>query len=207
MRAVMEALSRAIPDPGIWWPADTRFEMIAGAVLTQNTSWAGAEKAVGNLKKADLLTVRNLSAADPELIRQAIVPCGYWRTKTLYLKEICAWFAENNASAPAMDDASLRASLLGVRGVGEETADDIILYAYRRGTFIYDVYARRMLRAVGWGEYKTYAQARRSADSAIRGECFTVEEYSVLHGLIVQAGKDARKAGGWDAYRRSVLCL
>ena len=88
-----------------------------------------------------------------------------------------------------MGDAQLRASLLGVKGVGEETADDILLYAYHRGVFIYDAYARRLLAAAGWGDYTTYAQARKACDERIRSEALSVEEYGLLHGLIVQAGK------------------
>ena len=200
MRQVMAVLRRAIPDVGKWWPGESRFEILVGAVLTQNTTWVSVEKALDNLRVLGLLNPEALRDASQVVIGEAIRPSGYWRTKAEYLLAITDWFLAFDDSAQAMDDAELRASLLGVRGVGEETADDILLYAYGRGTFIYDAYGRRLLEAAGWGEYRTYKQARMACDSAIRSEGFSVEEYGLLHGLIVQAGKDARAAGGWGVY-------
>lgn len=200
MRKIMEMLKRAIPNAGVWWPAQSRFEILVGAVLTQNTTWTSVEKAITNLTNIDLLAPQSLMEAPEETIQQAIKPSGYWRAKTKYLKAIADWFNENDYQASEMSDQELRKSLLAVRGVGEETADDIALYAYDRGVFIYDAYGRRLLKAAEWGDYHTYTQARKACDEAIRAENFSVNEYGLLHGLIVQAGKDARMAGGWQIY-------
>ena len=200
MREILAALKRAIPDAGVWWPGDTRFEILAGAILTQNTTWTSVEKALTNLKNQGLLNPATLREGNEKLVQEAIRPSGYWRAKTRYLANISTWFTTNDHLAPDLSDAELRWSLLEVRGVGEETADDILLYAYNRGVFIYDAYGRRLLYAAGWGEYPTYKAARLACDDAIRTEELTVSEYGLLHGLIVQAGKNARAAGGWDIY-------
>lgn len=200
MREVMSILQRAIPNAGVWWPAQSRFEILVGAVLTQNTTWTSVEKAITNLKNIDALTPQAISEAPEETIQDAIRASGYWRAKTTYLKELTSWYIETDCHASNMSDDELRASLLAVRGVGEETADDITLYAYKRGVFIYDAYARRLLKAAGWGDHHTYAQARKACDNTIRDENFSVSEYGRLHGLIVQAGKNARAVGGWQTY-------
>ena len=200
IRQIMTILQRAIPAPGEWWPADTKFEILVGAVLVQNTTWTNIENALTNLRALDLLTPEALAAAGPAAVHEAIRLSGYWRTKTVYLQTITDWFLTTDALAETMSDEQLRASLLDVKGVGEETADDIALYAYHRGVFIYDTYARRLLAAAGWGDYTTYAQARKACDERIRSEALSVEEYGLLHGLIVQAGKEARTAGGWQIY-------
>ena len=155
---------------------------------------------MANLRPLNLLTPETLAAADSAVVQEAIRPSGYWRTKTVYLQTITDWFLTTDTLAESMSDTQLRASLLGVKGVGEETADDILLYAYHRGVFIYDAYARRLLAAAGWGDYTTYAQARKACDERIRSEVLSVEEYALLHGLIVQAGKAVRTAGGWQIY-------
>ena len=200
MRQMMTVLQRAIPDAGVWWPAETKFEILAGAVLVQNTTWTNTETALANLRTLDLLNPETLAAADSAVVQEAIRPSGYWRTKTIYLQTITDWFLTTDTLAESMSDTHLRVSLLGVKGVGEETADDILLYAYHRGVFIYDAYARRLLATAGWGDYTTYAQARKACDERIRSEALSVEEYALLHGLIVQAGKAARTAGGWQIY-------
>ncbi|MDY5589073.1 MAG: deoxyribonuclease [Arcanobacterium sp.] len=205
MREILAALNHAIPDAGVWWPGDTRFEILAGAILTQNTTWTSVEKALTNLKDLNLLSPVSLRGGNENLVQEAIRPSGYWRAKASYLANISTWFITNDPAASSFTDAELRRSLLGVRGVGEETADDILLYAYNRGVFIYDAYGRRLLSAAGWGEFLTYKAARLACDDAIRAEELTVSEYGLLHGLIVQAGKNARVAGGWDTYWPMVI--
>lgn len=203
MRRIYEVLKEAIPDPGKWWPAQSRFEILVGAILTQNTTWTSVEKAIENLKAADLLHPDALGDAREETIHSLIKPSGYWRAKTRYLQALTLWFQNNDASSAAMSRQALRESLLGVHGVGEETADDILLYAYGHGVFIYDAYARRLLQAAGWGDYRTYSQARRACEERILDEHFTVEEFAHLHGLIVQAGKNERRGlpTGFDLVR------
>ncbi|MDD7384807.1 MAG: deoxyribonuclease [Actinomycetaceae bacterium] len=205
MREIMRTLQSAVPDVGRWWPGESRFEILVGAILTQNTAWTNVQMALQNLRSASLLDADRLLRASEDVVQQAIRPSGYWRTKTRYVKALAQWFIRYDADVAQWDDDELRASLLAVRGVGEETADDILLYAYRRGVFIFDAYGRRLLNAAGWGNYSTYSQARHACWATIREEAFSVDEYALLHGLIVQAGKEARAAGGWDVYWPAAL--
>lgn len=86
MRQMMTVLQRAIPDVGVWWPAETKFEILVGAVLVQNTTWTNTETALANLRTLNLLTPETLAAADSAVVQEAIRPSGYWRTKTIYLQ-------------------------------------------------------------------------------------------------------------------------
>lgn len=188
LRALYERLAASV-SAGQWWPAQTRYEILLGAVLTQNTAWKNVEVALANLRHAGALQPEAIAALEPEALGEMIRPSGYWRVKTRYLQAITAWFVENDVEAPRFSDAQLRASLLQVRGVGEETADDIMLYAYDRPVFIYDTYARRALADAGLGEFRTYREAKRALDAEVANAEFTVAELAHCHGLIVEAGK------------------
>ncbi len=197
LRSLLELL-RSQLDPGVWWPAETRFEILVGAILTQNTAWNNVEIAIANLKTASLMTAEELSAAPPETVAELIRPAGYYNSKTVYLHNACHWFNKNDAEAAQYTTPELRDSLLTVRGIGAETADDILLYAYDRGVFIYDLYARRLLKAAGFGDFKNYHSAKQRVDPLVAAAEFSVAELAELHGLIVCAGKRARQLGGWE---------
>ena len=197
-RELYTILERSVQDAGKWWPAETKFEILVGAILTQNTTWTSVERSLENLRRRDLLDPGNLLNFDTGELEELIKPSGFMRAKAGYLKNLTEWYKTNDASAEATDTQTLRGGLLNVKGVGQETADDILLYAYHRPVFIYDTYGRRMLEAAGLGTFKTYAAARAALDERIHAERFTTEELARFHGLIVQAGKDARRAGGWE---------
>ncbi|MCV0009845.1 endonuclease III domain-containing protein [Mobiluncus mulieris] len=183
---------------GIWWPGETRFEIALGAVLTQNTAWTNVERALGNLREAGLLHPQGILAVDEAHLGELVRPCGYWRTKTTYVKTLTAWFAVHDSRAQGLPTDDLRAELLTLRGIGAETADDLLLYVYNRPVFIYDLYARRLLGAAGFGDFQTYERARTALDSRVAACDFSVTELATFHGLIVDAGKIARSLGGWD---------
>lgn len=199
LRFVFEVLN-ATTEAGDWWPADSRFEILVGAVLTQNTNWTNVERCIANLKAAHALTPEAIKALPRARLQELIKPSGYWRVKATYLHALTDWFIHHDHQAASMADERLRNSLLRVHGVGHETADDIVLYAYHRPVFIYDLYARRLLAVTGFGEYKTYLSAKRALDPTVTAEAFTTQELADFHGLIVQAGKDARAAGGWATH-------
>lgn len=183
---------------GTWWPGETRFEIALGAVLTQNTAWTNVERALGNLREAGLLHPQGILAVDEAHLGELVRPCGYWRTKTTYVKTLTAWFAVHDSRAQGLPTDDLRAELLTLRGIGAETADDLLLYVYNRPVFIYDLYARRLLGAAGFGDFQTYERARTALDSRVAACDFSVTELATFHGLIVDAGKIARSLGGWD---------
>lgn len=194
------AVLAATTEAGQWWPAEGCFEILVGAVLTQNTAWTNVERCIQNLKAAQVLNPTAIHDLPLTELQTLIRPSGYWRVKADYLKHSATWFIEYDPQASTMDDQALRRSLLAVHGIGDETADDILLYAYNRPVFIYDTYARRFLAAVGFGDYPTYRKAKVAVDPFVEGEGFDVEELAHFHGLIVQAGKAARAVGGWTSY-------
>lgn len=131
-----------------WWPADTPFEVIVGAVLTQNTNWSNVEKAINNLKEADLLTYHRLSSLHVDEIASHIRPSGYYNLKARRLKNLlgminCCYGGE--LEEMLTDEMSTaRENLLSVKGVGPETADSILLYACGHPIFVVDMYTHRV---------------------------------------------------------------
>lgn len=151
---LVERLQREYGDPG-WWPADTPFEVGVGAVLTQNTAWRNVEKAMAALAEAEALTPARIQEAEPELLQTWIRPAGYFRQKADKLARLAGWWRTELGDSPwaqppdarATDD--LRASLLAVRGIGPETADSILLYAFGRPVFVVDAYTARLAVRLG----------------------------------------------------------
>jgi endonuclease-3 related protein len=132
-----------------WWPAQSRFEMIIGAYLTQNTAWTNVEKALGNLRKARLLTVSGIRRTPQPALEQLIRPAGYFRQKAQRLKTFVSFLDERYGGSLARMFAqpagALRDQLLALNGVGPETADSILLYAGNHPVFVVDAYTRRIL--------------------------------------------------------------
>ncbi|HZD31449.1 MAG TPA: endonuclease III domain-containing protein [Candidatus Angelobacter sp.] len=148
VRRIYRQLSRAW-GPQHWWPAESAFEVIVGAVLTQNTSWINVERAMANLRAADALhlaAIRSLAVADLE---QLIRPSGYFRQKAARLKDFVAFVDASHAGSLqamlATPTPQLREQLLAQRGIGPETADSILLYAGQHPVFVVDAYTRRVL--------------------------------------------------------------
>ena len=134
--------------PQHWWPGETQFEIITGAILTQNTNWGNVEKAIGNLKAAGLLAPKKLHDIEAPELAELIRPAGYFNIKAKRLKNFVDWLFENYDGEPArlesLDTDRLRAELLAIKGVGRETADSILLYALDREIFVVDAYTARV---------------------------------------------------------------
>ena len=132
-----------------WWPAQSRLEMIVGAYLTQNTSWTNVEKALGNLRKARLLSISGIRRTPQPELEQLIRPAGYFRQKAQRLKTFVSFLDERYSGSLdrmfARPTAELRDELLALNGVGPETADSILLYAGNHPVFVVDTYTRRIL--------------------------------------------------------------
>jgi endonuclease III related protein len=132
-----------------WWPAETRFEVIVGAYLTQNTAWNNVELALANLRVANLLSIEGVRRVSLRRLERLIRPSGYFRQKANRLKTFVA-FLDNHYSGSldqlfARPTDQLRNELLGLNGVGPETADSILLYAGNHAVFVVDAYTRRIL--------------------------------------------------------------
>jgi endonuclease III related protein len=135
--------------PQNWWPADSRLEVIAGAYLTQNTNWSNVEKAVANLRRARVLSVKGLREIPLRGLETLVRPSGYFRQKAKKLKTFVRFLDKNYGGSLnrmfAEPTEKLRAELLELNGVGPETADSILLYGGNHPVFVVDAYTRRVL--------------------------------------------------------------
>lgn len=178
--------------PQHWWPGDTQFEIITGAVLTQNTNWSNVEKAIANLKSADLLSPEGLYHIDISQLAELIRPAGYYNIKAKRLKNLINWLFENYdgklSNLESINTEQLRAELLSVKGVGRETADSILLYALDRPVFVVDAYTARVAIRHGLIDPDAdYEQLRELFQSNLPQDAKLFNEY---HALLVRLGKE-----------------
>ena len=129
--------------PQHWWPAESPFEVMVGAVLTQNTAWTNVERAIDNLRRAGLLDPEAMAGLTPDRLAEHIRPSGYFNLKARRLQALCHWLLSESLPQ-TMDTLQLRKRLLEIHGIGPETADDILLYAFERPVFVIDAYTRRL---------------------------------------------------------------
>ena len=177
--------------PQHWWPGDSPLEIIVGAVLTQNTSWKNVERALENLRDAGLLDVQALHQTPADELADFVRPSGYFRLKAGRLKNVIKFIVEHYDGnldamfARPLDE--LRAELLGIKGVGPETADSILLYAGGRPTFVVDTYTARLLKRHAWIEWEAdYHAIKEHFESQLDHDAALFNEY---HALIVAVGK------------------
>ena len=183
--------------PSGWWPAQTPFEVMLGAVLTQNTAWSNVEKALSCLKAANLMDARALAQLDEQALAMHIRASGFYRLKAKRIKALLNWLCESCAyeleHLKDQDDETLRASLLAVRGIGPETADSILLYALNRPSFVVDAYTRRIFSRHGLvPEDVEYAELRDFFQDVLPRDAALFNEY---HALLVRVGKEWCKKG------------
>ena len=178
--------------PQHWWPGETQFEIITGAILTQNTAWPNVEKAVDNLKAANLLTPEKLRKMQTPKLAEFIKPAGYFNIKAKRLKNFLAWLFENYngqlTNLQSVSTSRLRTELLVIKGIGPETADSILLYAFDREIFVVDAYTARVAvrhgllePPVDYDQLQLLFQANLPADTRLFNE---------FHALLVKVGKE-----------------
>lgn len=172
-----------------WWPASSRFEVLVGAVLTQNTAWINVEKAIANLRAAGLLEAHKLLAVPTPELAAVIRPAGTFNIKAERLHALCRWFTEQGGF-PELDTQptpTLRMSLLAVRGVGRETADAMLLYAFQRPVFVVDAYTRRIFARLGLVEDEPhYETLRERVEDAAPDD---TDWFNEMHALLVAHAK------------------
>ncbi|MBX3414004.1 MAG: endonuclease III domain-containing protein [Pirellulales bacterium] len=178
--------------PQAWWPGETPLEVMVGAVLTQNTNWKNVERAIENLREADLLDLHSLGELPLEELAELIRPAGYYRLKAGRLHRLLQFVRERYDGSLeamfAMPLEDLREELLGVNGIGPETADSILLYAGGLPTFVIDAYTHRVMKRHGWIEFEAdYHQLKEHFESGLERDAATFNEF---HALFVQLGKD-----------------
>ena len=178
--------------PQHWWPGETPFEVMVGAILTQNTAWTNVEKAIINLKAAKALSAKAIYAMPEAGLAGLIRPSGYFNIKAKRLKAFIAYFVEKyGGSVERMKKApcgTLRDELFAVKGVGPETADSILLYALGCRTFVVDAYTKRIFSRHGFfPEDSPYEFVRRFFMERLPEDAALYNEY---HALIVKLAKD-----------------
>ncbi len=177
--------------PQYWWPAQEPFEVIVGAILTQSAAWGNVEKAIASLKKAGALNPQSLRRLSPPELARLVRSSGYYNAKARKLKSFAQWLGENyNDSLERLFDNDidcLRQQLLGIYGIGQETADSIILYAAGKPIFVIDAYTRRIISRVGlapksdsYAAYQSFFMSNLPADATFFNE---------YHALLVNLAK------------------
>jgi len=185
--------------PQHWWPGDTEFEMMVGAVLTQNTNWGNVEKAIANLKAAGALSAKAIHNMPDAELAELIRPSGYFNIKAGRLKAFISYFLEKYGGSVARmkkaDCGRLRDEVLAVKGIGPETADSILLYALGCPTFVVDAYTKRIFSRHGFfAEDADYHDVQKFFMDRLPKD---VQLYNEYHALIVRLAKDRclKKAG------------
>ena len=188
-----------------WWPAETPWEVAAGALLTQNTSWKNVEQAIQNLKTAKLLTPAQLCRCPEAKLQKLIRPSGYFRQKSERLKILACWWQKTVTTGrkERLNKTELRNELLSLKGVGEETADSILTYAFNIPSFVIDTYTRRIAhRHLGTPEKIKYRELQSIFTAALVEDLVL---YQNFHALLVQLGKDLSDSSGCK--NECPLCL
>jgi endonuclease III related protein len=188
----------AVFGPQHWWPGESPFEIMVGAVLVQNTAWRNVERTIANLRDAGVMEPVALYALPFEELAELIRPAGYYQVKAKRLRNLLRFVVEEfGGSLEAMfatDLVTLRKRLLAIHGIGPETADAILLYAGGLPTFVIDTYTHRVLARHGWIEYDaTYDVIKDYFESALPADVALYNEY---HALLVRVGKEYCKRTG-----------
>jgi endonuclease-3 related protein len=177
--------------PQAWWPADSPFEVIIGAILTQNTNWKNVEKAIANLKAARVLSPRAILGIRKSRLEKLIRPAGYYRQKTKKLKAFVKYllreYQGKSGNMKEYQGRNLRKELLEVHGIGPETADSILLYALHKPTFVIDAYTRRIGNRAGLFKFTDYHHIKDYFEQNLPRD---LELYKEYHALLVGLGKN-----------------
>ena len=185
--------------PQHWWPGDTPFEVIVGAILTQSASWHNVEIAINSLKQEKKLTPRALREISLDELGKLIHSSGYYNAKAKKLKALAEWlgkYGDDLNKAFAGEIRKKREELLAIHGVGPETADSILLYAAGKAVFVIDAYTKRIIERVGIApQQNSYDAYQRFFTSNLEQDARLFNEY---HALLVKLGK--------DVCRKKALC-
>ncbi len=175
--------------PQDWWPAEHAFEVIVGAVLTQNTAWRNVEIALDNLRAQNLLTWPSLLRKSADELQVVIRPAGFYRRKAACILSICRWLEGKQGieEIKQYDSIGIRKMLLSIKGIGHETADAILLYAFEKPAFVIDKYTHRIVcRLAGNTQVFNYHDLQAGFVKQLGEKMMVYQEY---HALIVAHAK------------------
>ena len=173
--------------PQDWWPGESQFEVIVGAVLTQNTAWHNVSLAIDNLKNNDLMELKPLIEAKPEHVKPLINPVGFFNVKYRRLMNLLEYlnkYSDDFDRFRRLTITDLRNEFLEINGIGPETADSILLYAFDRPIFVIDAYTRRLFSRLGynWMEKANYEEIQKFLMAQLPSD---YKLYNEFHALIV----------------------
>jgi len=175
-----------------WWPADTPYEVMVGAILTQNTAWSNVEKAIANF--SGRLSPELIETLPIPELQEIIRPSGFYKQKALYLKNFTEWYRQYGYSVESVCQkplSQLRKELLDIRGVGFETADSILLYAFSYPTFVVDAYTKRLLERLQIDVKLNYTPIKDYFESEVQGDARLYNNYHSL--IVINAKKHCNK--------------
>lgn len=175
--------------PQHWWPGDTPWEIAVGAMLTQQVAWTNVEKAIENLKHADLLELGKMADANIDLLKELIRPVGFYNQKGIRLLDFARYVRQKHCTIETMlakPTQEVRQELLDIKGIGPETADSILLYAGGHLSFVIDAYTKRLARCLQIPEAEDYHALKDVFENNLPKDAQLYNEY---HALIVRLGK------------------
>jgi endonuclease-3 related protein len=188
---IVEVYEKLLTEFGrqFWWPAETRFEMMVGAILTQRTTWSAVEVAITNLKREKLLSPHSLANSNPKLVEVMVRSTGFYRQKARRIMKLAKYLVEGYGGSVdrflSKPGRELRKELLSLEGVGRETADVILLYAADQLVFPIDAYTQRFSRRFGFGDLD-YERLKAHFEEQLPRD---LQVYKELHALIDELGK------------------
>ena len=194
----LEALNLLEGKPPMWWPDYGTFEVVVGAVLTQNSQWTRVEQSLANLREARLLAPGAMSEASPETVMELIRPSGLFKSKAKALQALSTALVESYGDFETFRDEVSRDWLLAQKGIGPETADSILCYACGRDAMVVDAYTVRLLHTFGF-EFEVYDALQGWCTETLEGRFDTAElpeVYARFHGMIVEYVKRYKKGRG-----------
>jgi len=191
-----------------WWPAESAFEVAVGAILTQRTAWRNVESAIMRLKEKQAMHPDGILGIPEFELADMLKPCGFYRQKSTYLRDFCRFLVSEfegdieKMNAMGVEDA--RQALLLVRGIGQETADSILLYACGHPTFVIDAYTQRIISRLERTEILDYLVLKRRFECEIPADLNIYRQY---HALLVELGKECcRSSPACSGCPASVVC-
>ncbi|KFN39387.1 MAG: 3-methyladenine DNA glycosylase [Sulfuricurvum sp. MLSB] len=193
--SALEKLKLLENSPPLWWPAYGTFEVVVGAILTQNTQWSRVEQSLANLRERELLDASMIAQCHNESLMELIRPSGLFKAKAANLIRLCRAMIDDYGDFETFALSVDRDWLLSQKGIGPESADSILCYACARPVMVVDAYTARLLNAFGY-EFESYDELQEWCEAGIRGYFDTVQfpaAFARFHGMIVEYVKGNSK--------------
>ncbi len=196
--AALEPLNLLENKPSMWWPQYGTFEVLVGAILTQNAQWTKVERSLENLRANNFMNLDAVATLDLDILMELIQPSGLYKSKAKYLKTLCQNIVETHGDFESFCSETDREWLLSQKGVGPETADSILCYACKRPSMVVDAYTARLVSALGY-EFESYDELQSWCENGLYGSDRELAyTFALFHGMIVEYVKRHKKGKSVD---------